>query len=161
MHGDFTQFKPTRCHPLVPRRHHPHIATRASPRRRHGDRTSPSLATATTATQRARTQARTHRPQTPHPVRRPRDSCRAPPLRLLSYRVDTAIPPAPPTPPKFPFLVISPPRPPSKTNRKPAANATEEAETGGGKGQSRRPAASDRSVSPMRCPARPRRVPPR
>ena len=58
---------------------------------------------------------------------------------------------------------LPPPRPlPKPTEPKPA-NATEDAETGGGKGQSRPPppAAADRSVSPMHCPARRRRVPPR
>lgn len=58
------------------------LSRRSSRRRRHGDRTSPSLATATTATQRARARGKGARPSahirgpSPHrPVRRPRDSC--------------------------------------------------------------------------------------
>jgi hypothetical protein len=84
----------------------------------------------------------------------------------VSYRVDTAIPPRhPPTHPSFRFSFSPPttprPLPKQQTEPKPTS-ATEEAETGGGKGQSRRPPpAADRSVSPMRCTARPRRVPPR
>jgi hypothetical protein len=89
-----------------------------------------------------------------------------PPPIPVSYRVDTAIPPRhPPTHPSFRFSFSPPttprPLPKQQTEPKPTS-ATEEAETGGGKGQSRRPPpAADRSVSPMRCTARPRRVPPR